>query len=161
MLPRAMLPALAVRQVHERVARRGDGGGERRAARGRRMSEFGSALRRSSQITKGMWHSVGSAVKAVALFALFAFLYMAGGRQCARRQQASTPIAASAERAEEADEGGGIVERGFVPIMARRADWVDGAYPRHCEEIRRNPRPYDKACKRKASKLGLRGARSG
>lgn len=86
-------------------------------------------------------------IKGVAFFSFVVFLYTAGARDSARSMR-------SIEQAvgENDEDGGGDTSSGFIPFYSRRHDWRDeGALPKHCELLAKNPLPFDKTCKRKAT----------
>ena len=119
---------------------------------------------------RAFYNFVACALKVLALFSLILFLYTAGARDKRtfnlRRFQLDPSSITGYSRSftnsggnekpgnngdeEETESADTNSESTFVPLSPRRLDWAS-SIPKHCDDILKNPRPYDKSCLRKAS----------
>ena len=90
-------------------------------------------------------------IRALALIALVVFLYTAGARDGAQRSATEVVREAAGGGGEEGGEAIPLGAR-FIPISPRRQDWRgEHTTPKQCQDLIREPKPYDKTCKRKSS----------
>lgn len=118
---------------------------------GRAMAELCTRTppaRRTAK-SRAVLSAIGVAIKVIALLALVVFLYTAGARNGAH-STVRGGVVVPVDDEDDVTSAAAAAAAAFAPLSSRRADWADAPPPKHCADIRRAPRPFDKGCKRKA-----------